>query len=447
MLKIPAGQERCGIKINCQKCDRNIKEICPLTKHKISTCKFKSSHKYKLIYHVPATDNARITKIIDTKNFSEAVVERAKYKIELEKKGYHKIMTHKTEKIKTNLFDLTIEYLNVISGESSLELLNRVRSKGHVRHIKLVLGRFSDCMIKKGYSIKKLDLKDIGDIAANDFLIYLKNYSDSKDLQMKHFVIMKTFFNWVIEVKEYKVSNPFRKAELRFDTDKEVQVISRQEFDSLLKVVTFENGFQKFKENDDGKEKGKNLYRDYLINAFKLSLETGCRGEELTVLKWSHLKTIENGAELFYITNLKVTRIQASKNKKIYKRPIPVTNSLKKLLLELGYNSKKGKDEYVLVRPANVSELHMAKIIGRAFNHYITLIDTGGRKIEFKDLRKTYITFITLALGSNAKIFTGHADEKVLQDHYLSKQFIAGNLTNFDIFAGNNKTLNGALSS
>lgn len=36
--------------------------------------------------------------------------------------------------------------------------------------------------------------------------------------------------------------------------------------------------------------------------------------------------------------------------------------------------------------------------------------------------------------GPNAKLFTGHTNDQVLKDHYLSSAYIAGNLGDFSVF-------------
>jgi integrase len=436
-MKIPKGQERCGIKMVCLKCNRQIKDTCKLTEKNLSSCKFKDRHRFNLIVHVPGTKNGKKMKLLETRDFDEAVIEMAKFKVELKNNDYHKVQITEQTAPKTNLFDLTVEYLNAMSGNSELEIHNLKRSKGHIANTRIALNRFSDCMVKLGYNLQKLDVKDIGDKLANDYLLYLKKYTSSEDLHNKDFNAMKTFFKWINEVKEYKISNPFRKAKIRVTSKKVAQMIYPHEFMELLKVVTPENGFWEFK-NSTNHEKGKQLYRDYLKIAFRVALETGCRGEELVLLNWNQLREVSPGIEIFDITNLKVTRIQGSKgNIKEYNRPIPVTRSFKMLLDELGYDKKKGTNAYLIPRPKDISDMALLKNISRAFNHYIKLVDTGGRKIEFKDLRKTYFTRITMALGNKSKLFTGHADDKVLEDHYLAKEFAAGSLTDFSVFGSN----------
>lgn len=433
MKRIPKGQERSGIKIRCHKCDRQVYNTCPLSGKRISACHYQAQHKYHLLCHIPGTLCSRRSKISQAETFEEAMLERAAFIRELTGQNYHKVEIPVETKITSSFYELCVDYLNAISGNSELEIHNRLRSKEHVSHNRKVLMRFGECMEGMGYTVRKLDITAIGDREVNEFLLFLRKIKDSQDLVNKHFVGMKTFFNWVIGVKKIKIDNPFGKTELKVKRTKMPSIVSKEIFNKLLKVVTPANGFAEFK-NASGKEKGKNLHRDYLIAAFRLALETGCRSEELTTLKWSNLRTIDEGIEIFDITNLKVTRIQSSVSDKEYNRPIPVTASLKSLLVELGYHKKKGRDEFVIPRPDNLNEVSMAKHVGRAFNHYIKLVDTGGQKVEFKDLRKTYFTFITKALGDKAKMFTGHADNKVLEIHYVAKEFLAGDLVNFNLY-------------
>ena len=84
---------------------------------------------------------------------------------------------------------------------------------------------------------------------------------------------MKTFINWVIDVKDYKIKNPFSNSELSF-IKKEQTIISKDEFNKLIEVTTEENGW--------GYHSGekRNLFKRWLPYAFRLGLETGVRAEE-----------------------------------------------------------------------------------------------------------------------------------------------------------------------
>ena len=175
----------------------------------------------------------------------------------------------------------------------------------------------------------------------------------------------------------------------------------------------------------------RNHYKPWLPYAFRLGLQTGTRAEELVVLKWRDLVVLEDGVEIFKISNRKVNRIKSGTDTGKYVRNVPITDGLRALLMELGINEKRGSDEYVIPRNGQ-STKYMMQIISRGFAHFIKL--ATARKVQFKDLRKTYITMMTKALGTSAKMFTGHANDEIIQNHYLSSAYLAGSLSGFKVF-------------
>jgi hypothetical protein len=115
-----------------------------------------------------------------------------------------------------------------------------------------------------------------------------------------------------------------------------------------------------------------------------------------------------------------------------YLKNVPITKSLMNLLLELGYDRMKETVAFIIDRPDGSDINYMMDLLSRSFAHFIKL--ATDRKLEFKDLRKTYITHLTMALGTNAKLFTGHTNDAVLKSHYLNGAFLAGNLNDFSVF-------------
>jgi hypothetical protein len=127
-----------------------------------------------------------------------------------------------------------------------------------------------------------------------------------------------------------------------------------------------------------------------------------------------------------------VNRIKTGQDTGTYIRYIPITKGLMDLLIEMGYHQKQGTNGYILDRETNLGTKYMMTFISRSFAHYIKL--ATKRKIEFKDLRKTYITQIAMLLGENTKMFTGHSNNEVLKNHYIAQAYLAGNLNKFDMF-------------
>ncbi len=93
---------------------------------------------------------------------------------------------------------------------------------------------------------------------------------------------------------------------------------------------------------------------------------------------------------------------------------------------------KKGLDEYVLRTDAGESSAYIIQLITRSFSHYVA--KAGLRPIVFKDLRKTYISHLTVAMGGNAKMYTGHTgDSRVVEQHYLSQSYLSSKLKDFEV--------------
>lgn len=433
MLIVPRKYSRFGIKVKClhRHCKYQISDTCPLIKKKISACPHKSYHRFQLIVCVPKGLGTKKTRIAKTVKFEDALIEMAQFRKELAINGYHKNVLIKQEANNT-VSELAVEYLDCISGEGSYTFMNMKRSTEHVKESRRVLERFLKSLKIHGYNIQILKIADIGNDEVQIFYDYIYN-TLRLESHNKHFVILKTFFNYIIDKKDIKINNPFKHASLSYDK-KEKNIIAKDEFQKLLNVITYANGVF----SDSGKKR--NYYKKWLIPAFRLAIETGLRREELVKLKWSDLITIDNGALVFRIANLKVNRIMSSGNSKNninssnlrYVKHVPVTKSLRILLTELGYATKKKTDDYIIERPDGTEIKYMMDSLSKGFAHYIKKIT--NRKIELKDLRKTYISSLAVALGDKLKLFTGHSNDEVLQTHYISSAFLASKLEDFEIF-------------
>lgn len=241
---------------------------------------------------------------------------------------------------------------------------------------------------------------------------------------------MKAFINWVIEKKDYKINNAFLHVSLQF-AKREKNPIRKEEFEKLIEVTTPENGLSV----DVKSGKKRNRYKSWLTTAFKIGLETGLRREEIVMLSWEHVREINYQGKICLIidvNNLKNNRRMFGKDTGEFVKPIPVTKGLYDLLISIGYENKKQSSGFILEREESLDIKYMLNEISRGFAHFIKLVT--DRKIEFKDLRKTYITQLSMRLGKETKLFTGHADDQVLKDSYIAEEFIAANLSDFSVF-------------
>ena len=417
-LKVPAKYSRCGIKVKCLKCKWQLNgKTCHQDKDKtqsLSKCQHTDQHRYNLVVSIPSGNNARRMKVLDTRNFDAALVAMNNFRQELNISGYHKA-DDTIEVVKPTFVNYVCEYLNSMSNiNTPLHLVRKVTPK-HLTETTTVLKRFGIALEKAGYNVEIMNLKDINDRHVELFYKYINfelNFSNVS--YNKYFTIMKSFYNWCIKVKEYDGRNPFGKAKLVFERH-DNRIFTRSEFERVLEAVTPENG------TSNRSDEKRNYYRPWLIDAYRLCLETGMRSDYVN-LKWNSLITLENGVEILGVSNQKVNRIKTGEDTGKYMRYIPVTKSLKKLLIELGYEEKKGTDTYVLAANEEQSRKYLTELITRSFSWFAGKAGVTG--LTLKNLRKTYITKLTMAMGSMAKTFTGHSDENVLHNHYLNQAYL-----------------------
>ncbi len=427
-LKVPAKFNRCGVKIKCLKCKWQLNgKTCHQVKGKtqsLSKCQHMNQHRYNLVVSIPSGNNARRMKVLDTRNFDVAIEEMNRFRKELNIQGYQKTKEI-LEEVKPTFLNYATDYLDTLNGKNTPEHLKRIRTNGHISDTKRILSLFGQVLKKAGYHLEILNLNDIGDNHVGMLHHEIKNELKlSISTYNKFMRIMKSFYKWANVYKEYGGKNPFAKVQLEYEKY-DNRIFTKKEFMAVLGAVSPENGL-------NYKRKGKrDYYRDWLVNAYKLSLETGERGEPLVSLKWQDIIELDGGIELFGIANLKPNRIKSGNDNGRYIRYIPITRSLKKLLIELGYNEKKGSDAYILEADKETSRKHLIGFISRSFTHFCQVGQV--KDLTIKNLRKTYVTKLTIVMGENAKIFTGHQDVQVMQNHYLSQAYLAANLKDFDV--------------
>lgn len=370
---------------------------------------------------VPNNPGARRTRILQTTNFNDALVELAKFKEELKQQGYHKQKISKAENETTLNYFMTA-YLDAVSGLNTPVILIRQRSKQHIGDSLRAFKRFRTSLKNAGYHFDGMNPEHIKDQEVSVYHEYLLN-----DLKLgersynKHMGILKTLFNWIKRVKDYDVPNTFNHVELS-TVKTQVSIINKIEFEKILDAITVENSRHG--------PSGKYYYRDWLKPVYRLALETGLRREELLTLKWSDIVPVDGVTLVCRIPNLKVNRIMKGRTSLEQMKYIPVTKSLLTLLKVLGYDEYKESDHRIIDRPDQ--SLEQAKgLLSRAFSHFNTFTD--NRPMKFAVLRKTYITKLTIAAGPNAKLFTGSSSDEVLKNHYISSAVVAASLDDFEV--------------
>ena len=179
----------------------------------------------------------------------------------------------------------------------------------------------------------------------------------------------------------------------------------------------------------------KNMFRDWVKNAFKIALETGLRREEFMTLKFSNVIEDDNKEPKFIkVENFKVNRakdIQETKSKQ-YKL-VPVTKKLRQILDELDYLVNRKSEKYVIAINEQSSRKTLMDKVSKAFSHFWEV--TGIEKeIQLKNLRKTYLTALANHFGESANLISDHASMTVLKKHYINDKKMVEKASDFSVF-------------
>jgi integrase len=439
-LHIPPSKKWKGLTVYCYKCQTNVSDICKETGNPLARCPFGEKHAFKVYVHVPGKGNERRTKKLNTRDVNEAIRQAIDFEKEVKTGNQRANIVIQSPKetqredraVPHLLVNAIARYVGSLHNEDVPEHMKKERSKEYVDDIERKLKLLVLSLKQKGYDLSSLMVDQINDTTVGHVYAYLKNEKNfSARTFNKHFSYYTSFLKWFSE--EYY---PVRAWFTRVDKMKPIsnpQAIAKDEFEALLKQITPENGFEKY---TTGVKKVRNFYRPYLKNAFRLALETGRRREELINMKFSGITEEKDGSGYIKVEDFKVNNIQKRKReeekKYIY---VPLTNSLRQLLDEMGYQEMKGSDNFILAPEVKGKRGHpMEDLLSRAFTHYYKQLNTG-RELTFKSFRKTYITNLSVYMGSNARAITGHTNERTIDEHYKDKQVIAKAARNFEVFS------------
>lgn len=413
---------------------KQIEPECGKEKVKYSNCKSFHKHKYKARYHIPGSNKNIVSKTFDTTKYDEAVEQAVAFKRDFKTEITTFNTAQNQTSISTYLFDAQITYLDFLDNIDVAEHEQKKRSEKHIKEQYTCLELFNEALTanfvnKKIIGLHKLTNKHVGHF--HKYLLEEKEYSN-KTYNNKMSAV-KSFFTWAF--RKYKINqpNPFENAKQR-STVTEKNTITEKEFKELIdhKNMCHENG-----EVAIGKKKAikRNLYRDYLADGLALCLHTGGRREEVVELKWNMIHEINNEMAYIEYKNLKVERILGEgHNDNVSTNIIPITKSLKELLLKLGYNTNKSTTEYIICpERAKQSTLTIMDNLSKGFTHFYNLLNTG-RELQMKSLRKTYLTHLNNTLNGEAKKLSSHTTDAVLEKHYIDKKVISKTIAEMTIF-------------
>lgn len=395
---------------------------------KFSSCKSFEKHRYRSRVHIPGTTNKTTSRTYDVTQYKDAVIKAIEFADEF--KSEIQSTQPKQMGKRHYLFDVQIQYIDFLDNIGVPEHQQVKRSERHIKEVQKSLILFNEALSKKRINKKTILFDRITDDHVGYFHTYLlkdKEYS-SKTYNNK-IGTLRSFFKWAIEKFQLQVYNPFDKVKRR-TVSVTKDTITKKEFKELLEIISPENGIASV-----GLKQTRNRYKPYLKDGIELALHTGGRREEVVELKWNMIKDIDNEPTYIAVRNLKVERqVGDGYNDNIAPKIIPITKSLKKLLYRMGYETKKGLDQYLLSPDrSETSTYAIMDNLSKGFSHFYQQLDTG-RKLQLKSLRKTYLTYLSSALSGDAKSLSSHSTDDILQKHYIDEKVVNKAVKNLDIF-------------
>ncbi len=441
-LYIPDSKKWDGLTVYCYKCARNVSDICKETGRPIQRCPFGDRHVFKVYIYEANSKNKRKTKKLESRDLNEAIKEAITFQKEVKQGITNDSNKSKGTKPQTHHIDEPVlltealsRYVAWLHNENVPQHRKRERSKEYLKDLETSFEMLVQILTNNKFDLTTFGLEDINDQTVGvvyQYFIEEKNYS-ARSLN-KHFGYYTSFFGWYINEFNTPMRNWFERVERKRINPKPV-AITAVEFEAIIQQVKPENGIKHY---SHGVKRIRNLFRPWLVSAFKLCLYSGRRREEILNMKFSDIQEI-NGIQIIKVPDIKVNRIQNRRTNEEKKYNfVPVTAQLKNLLNELGYEENKDSDKFIIADEIKMDRTKiMTDTLSRGFTHFAKQVT--DRPLTLKSIRKAYLTELQLFTQGNPKSISGHSNNDVLDKFYIDQTMIAKANQTFEIFPGEEK--------
>ncbi len=398
---------------------KGLKLFCRICRGKVKGCNHTSDNLcYRLIVTVPNSGGKQVTKLLEAENYEDAIKEAIDFKNQLKKSNFQTVNEKVDRRISSSEFNLVsaiLKYYQYLKGDSGYVHLKKNLSEAYIKEVIRYCKLFA-LVLKRTKNIEALLIKDVTKQDVSNFYQFLNTEYSPKTFN-KCFNILKGFFDFLIDIEDVEMKNPFANFTPKVISKSNIEILTRSEFESIL--VSVDRFDSKVKLG--GRGEVKNMYYYWLKNAFKLFLFTGARREEVVELKWKDIFVSENGVKFLMFGNLKVERIKKVSNTP--KKFVPINKDLEDLLVDMGMNNIDNPNDFILCPDRNCNSKTLMDRISKSFSHYKN--GAGIDKVvSLKNLRKTYITWVNQVMGNETGLITSHSTQEVLERHYIDPKVL-----------------------
>lgn len=414
----------------------------------LSQCSHIEKLQYRFVGVIPNTKE-RIVRSLGT-DFSEAVKQAAILRQKLDageiegrasKKDEHKPQQAppKVQGKPELLMHVFGKFIATLNGEGVAPHLKLVRSKSHVNDVKNCFKQVLIALSEHGIDVNEFKLSDITDAAVGKIHDYLIAKGYSNTVYNRWFGHLTTFAGWA-EREEYGNVKRFFERVPRKTVTPRPEIITKDEFEKLLSVISRENGVQ----SGIGKHNAsRNNFRSFLIPAFRYAAITGRRLEEIITSRFSDLHLDDKGnPQIISFTDHKVNRILHVAPGQERKVHTPVTAEILSFLHEQGFAERKNSNDFILAPEITHNRVALMKLaLTRGFSHFWKVaFPNDTREITFKILRKTYLTNLAIHMGRDVREISGHSSRQILNSYINDKQLaLADKHKDFSVFGKTNE--------
>ncbi|BCY29682.1 tyrosine-type recombinase/integrase [Flavobacterium okayamense] len=400
-LKLPKNS-LAGIKVYCNKCKKDNPK-----------CKHHEFQSFRFRLHVAGSKSKVKTKVLNSKNYDEALAEAIEFKNLMIKNDFQTIKTDVEISNEYSVVDAILKYNQFLNGDHRFKHLQKNVSVGHRTECIRFCEYFANTL-KKNYGISTKRINTVNQLDVANFYEWAENHYAPKTFN-KCMGGLKSFFEFLIDIEGIEMKNPFKTYVAKPIIKGNAQTITKKEFEKIINSIELVSPNKVYKNGVK-----KNMYYPFLGNAFKLFLLTGGRREEVVDLKWNNIHTGINGVKLFIIKNLKVERSNKSKNLSIQERfkYIPINEDLFDLLKEMGYEEFKNSNNFILYPERKMTSKTIMDKLSKSFTHYKEQSNIEG-DVSLKNLRKTYLSWVNSVMMKDTKILSNHSSDEILKDYYL----------------------------
>ena len=399
-----------------QKPFKGLKTFCKICRINNSKCSHTEHLIFRAVIKIPGGCGSVRTKMLIADNYNDAVIETIQFRKDLEVNNFESIAPKIDVGNDYSVIGAILKYNQYLQGDTEYAHLKKNITSEYKDEVLRYCKLFASSL-KEKEDIGRMKITSVSKKHVAFFYTDLQLKYSAKTFN-KCLNVLRGLFEFLINIEEVKMKNPFEIFTPMPVPNSNIESITKDEFNAILNAVYSHEPKMKL----GGKGENKNMFFPWLKDGFRLFLLTGGRREEIVNLRWSNIFVSENGVKFLMFDNLKVERI--NKTKYTPKKYVPINADLEELLIEMGMNNNNNPNDFILYPERTVTTNVIMDRLSKSFTHYKK--GAGIEKdISFKNLRKTYITWVNQAMGNQTGVLTSHSTNEVLEKFYLDPKVLS----------------------